>query len=107
MFFRLGFLWWAGSEMSDTVSRNRDGRTMHCWGAQPTWGGLRAVKDHEEPDNSHVEVGFRIPYDIGVIPIGKYVSNTMGATVVATTYAGCEVWPGTYKGEVGNNEVLF
>lgn len=76
----------------------RNDRTMAGWGGG--WSGLRALKHYEEPDNSHVEIGFAIPYDLGVIPIGRYVSGHLGATVVATTIAGCDVWPGVYQGEV-------
>ena len=88
-----------GNFCADPTFR-REERTLYGWGGGG-WSGLRAVKDHEEPDNSHVEIGFRVPYNLGVIPIGKYVSDNLGATIVATTYEGCEVWPGTYSGNVG------
>ena len=73
------------------------------WGA--TWGGkttgLRAVGRVEKPDNSHVEVGFSLPYDI-VVPLGTYVSGELGGTLVASSYEGCQAWPGDYVGEVGS-----
>lgn len=87
-----------GNFCADPTFKRGD-RTLAGWGGG--WSGLRALKDYEEPDNSHVEMGFAIPYDIGVIPIGKYVSDHLGATIVATSYAGCRVWPGEYEGEVG------
>jgi hypothetical protein len=77
---------------------------QETWGGQPTWGGsvsgLRAVGTVEKPDNSHVEIGFSLPYDI-VVPIGTYVSGHLGGTLVASSYEGCQAWPGTYKGNVG------
>jgi len=51
------------------------------------------------PDNSHVRVGFQIPYDI-VIPVGKYVSGTLGGTIVASSQVGCQAWSGTFIGRV-------
>lgn len=77
------------------------------WFGKETWGaangrpqGLLAVGTEEKPDNSHVRMGFTLPYDL-IIPLGKYVSGSLGGTLVASSYEGCQAWPGTYYGEVG------
>jgi hypothetical protein len=87
-----------GNFCADPTFRKAD-KMLAGWGG--TWSGIRAVKNVECSDNSHVEIGFSIPYDIGIIPIGKYVSNDLGATIVATSYEGCHAWPGQYRGSVG------
>jgi hypothetical protein len=72
-------------------------------GDNTTWGGLRfrqGAPSVEMADNSHVEMGFKIPYKL-TIPIGRYVSSTLGGTLVASSYEGCQAWPGTYYGKVG------
>lgn len=69
--------------------------------APTSWSELVALGDVAQPDNSHVSMGFTLPYDI-VVPVGQYVSGSLGGTLVASSYEGCQAWPGTYYGEVGD-----
>lgn len=71
------------------------------WGPTPTptWSGMLCISPIEMPDNSHVSMGWKIPYDI-VIPIGQYVSGTRGGILAACSWVGCTAWPGVYEGEV-------
>lgn len=74
-----------------------------------TWGGgcrawasgIVALSDTVKPDNSHVHMGFQMPYDI-VVPLGKYVSGSLGGTIVASSSTGCLAYPGSYQGRVGS-----
>lgn len=68
-------------------------------GPSPTWGGMLCVSPVEMPDNSHVTMGWTLPYDI-VIPIGQYVSGDKGGILAACSWVGCTAWPGTYDGEI-------
>ena len=70
------------------------------WAGGGNVSGLLAVGTVEKPDNSHVRIGFALPYDI-VVPLGTYVSGSRGGTLVASSYKGCQAWPGAYYGEVG------
>jgi hypothetical protein len=70
------------------------------WGpAKPTWGGLLAVADRELPNNAHVRMGWKLPYEI-TIPVGRYVSGSLGGFLAATSWEGCHAWPGEDMGEV-------
>jgi hypothetical protein len=74
---------------------------------RPTWAGngpssgIVAVSREEKPDNSHVRIGFKLPYDI-TVPLGKYVSGSLGGTLMASSVTGCQAWPGEYRGRVGS-----
>lgn len=100
-----GFLRREGVHMDGNFCADPSFAPKASWGGDPgkTWGaGLRAVGSTEQPDNSHVEIGFALPYDDLIVPIGKYVSGSLGGTLVASSYEGCQAWPGTYRGEVGD-----
>jgi hypothetical protein len=60
---------------------------------------MLCVSPVEKADNSHVTMGWKLPYDI-IIPIGQYVSGNKGGFVAACSWVGCTAWPGTYEGEV-------
>lgn len=64
---------------------------------KPTWGGMVCVSPVEKPDNSHVRMAWKLPYDI-VIPVGTYVSSTKGGLVSVSSLDGCNAWPGRYDG---------
>lgn len=77
------------------------------WGPpSPTWGGLLAVGTEEKADNSHVQMGFVLPYPDVVVPIGTYVSDHLGATLVASSYTGCVAWGGSFSGPVESGGAL-
>lgn len=69
-------------------------------GAQPSWGGARAIDCVAKPDNSHVQMDWVLPYDI-MIPIGDYVSGEKGGLFCISTEVGCQGWEGEFYGEVG------
>lgn len=74
--------------------------TYRTWGNPPTWADMVRIADEVKPNNAHVKLGFTLPYDIQV-PVGKYVSGDLGGILTASSYTGCQAWPGTYSGEVG------
>ncbi len=63
------------------------------------WAGMKAISEIEKPDNSHISIPWIIPYNI-VVPIGKYVSGSLGGTMVSSSFEGCNAYPGRYYGEV-------
>lgn len=70
------------------------------WGpSKPGWHGMVCISPVAKPDNSHVRMGWKLPYTL-IIPVGKYVSNTRGGILTASSLAGCDAWPGIYSGEV-------
>lgn len=77
-----------------------------------TWGGISTAQNYykfkgrpdvfkEKDDNSHVVMGWELPYDI-IIPIGDYVSETKGGLFVVSSNIGTRFWCGEIKNSVYN-----
>ena len=73
-----------------------------CPSPSPGWGNLLPSPTvlTEQPDNSHVIMNWKLPYDI-VIPISKYVSGSKGGLFIVSSNVGTKVWDGKFKGRVG------
>ena len=100
-FAEAGTLRREGVHMDGNFCADPDWSPKATWGGGGgTWAGIVALSREAKPDNSHVRMGFASPYDI-MVPVGQYMSGALGGTLVASSYSGCLVWPGTYVGEVG------
>jgi len=89
---------------SETWGGEEEDPPSETWGGGPDEkkaSGIVALSREQKPDNSHVRVGFQLPYDI-TVPLGKYVSGSLGGTLMASSITGCQAWPGEYRGRVGS-----
>lgn len=95
-----------GNFCVDPTFVDRSNKPIRSWGgirpATPieTWGGLKIADLEEKADNSHVEMGWVLPYNI-TIPIAKYVSDTKGGLFIVSSNIGTRAWEHTYPANVG------
>lgn len=93
-----------GNFCVDPTFVDKSGEFLASWGGIgiPSWAGL-AIKEgayEEQPDNSHVEMDWVLPYKDVIIPIAKYVSDSKGGIFVVSSNVGTRAWEGSFEDKI-------